>query len=68
MNDKFEIFKITLNVLVVNCVIGLAISYFSQLFTIIPDINFLEACGVYCIFTPINHMLSTMFSDKENKL
>ena len=62
-----EKLKITINVVVVTTVIGLALSYLSQLFTIVPDINeYREAhdgplcpdCGavtqrVYSMATPI---------------
>ena len=57
-----EKLKITINVVVVTTVIGLALSYLSQLFTIVPDINFLEAVGIYCLWTPIHHT----FTRKEN--
>ena len=48
--------KLTLNILLFTCIISLAISYVSQLFyPYIPKVNFLEAVGVYCLFTPIHH-------------
>lgn len=65
MNSKFETFKITTNILVVTSVIALALSYASQLLYLVPDLNFLEACGVYCIWTPINHMLSALFGNNK---
>ena len=50
-----ERFKVIINILAVTCVIGLAISYATQLLTVVPDLNFLEAVGIYAIWTPIHH-------------
>lgn len=60
-----EKFKIVLNVILVTSVIGLAISYLTQLVTILPKLSFLEAVGVYCLWTPIHHYLSDL-GKKEN--
>ena len=50
--------KLTLNILFFTSIIGLAISYVSQLlYPYIPKFNFLEAVGVYCLWTPINHFI-----------
>jgi len=50
-------FRIVLNVLIVTSVIGLAISYLTTLLPqAFPHLNFLEAVGVYCIWTPIHHL------------
>jgi hypothetical protein len=59
-------FKILINILVVTTVVGLAVSYVTQLFTIIPDLNFLEAVGVYCIWTPIHHTFTTITTENQN--
>lgn len=61
-----EKFKITLNVIVVTCVIGLAISYLTQLIPMLPKLSFLEAIGVYCIWTPIHHYLSSFGKDNND--
>jgi hypothetical protein len=45
-------------VTLVTCIVGLALSYVTQLFPFLPQLNFLEACGVYCIWTPINNLLT----------
>ena len=58
-----EKIKITLNVLVVTCVIGLAISYLTQLITVLPKLSFLEAVGIYCLWTPIHHFLGSFEKD-----
>jgi len=58
-----EKLKITLNVIIVTCVIGLAISYLTQLIPMLPKLNFLEAIGVYCIWTPIHHYLGSIGKD-----
>jgi hypothetical protein len=57
-----EKIKILLNILIVTCVISLAISYLTQLLNLPFKLNFLEAVGVYCLWTPIHHT----FSKKEN--
>jgi hypothetical protein len=59
-----EKLKIVTNILIVTSVVGLAISYLSQLSTLIPDINFLEAVGIYCLWTPIHHYISSSFPSK----
>jgi len=55
-----ERFKVVINILVVTSVIGLAISYATQLLTAVPDLNFLEAVGIYAIWTPIHHSLNSL--------
>lgn len=59
-----EKLKVVINILIVTSVIGLAISYVSQLVEVIPDVNFLEAVGIYCIWTPIHHLISNTFPAK----
>lgn len=58
-----EKLKITFNVIVVTCVIGLAISYVSQLIDAIPNLSFLEGIGIYCLWTPIHHFLNSFGKD-----
>jgi len=57
--------KIVLNVLFVTSVIGLAISYLSILLPQIPDLNFLEAVGVYTILLPINEFIKSILERNE---
>jgi len=57
-----EKLKILFNILLVTSVIGLAISYLTQLIPLPFKLNFLEAVGVYCLWTPIHHS----FTKKEN--
>ena len=57
-----EKIKILGNILIVTCVIGLALSYVTQLLNLPVKLNFLEAVGVYCLWTPIHHT----FGRKEN--
>jgi len=59
-------FKIVINILVVTTIVGLAISYITQLFTILPDLNFLESVGIYCIWTPIHHTFISITNESEN--
>ena len=51
--------KAVLNVLLVTIIVGLAISYISQLVTAMPDLNFLEAVGAYCLSLPITQLLKS---------
>lgn len=57
--------KIVLNVLFVTSVIGLAISYLTILLPQIPDLNFLESVGVYCMLLPINEFLKSILENNE---
>lgn len=57
-----EKFKILLNILLVTTIIGLALSYLTQIIPIPFKLNFLEAVGVYAIWTPIHHT----FTNKDN--
>ncbi len=57
-----EKIKILLNILLVTCIVGLALSYVTQLLNLPFKLNFLEAVGVYCLWTPIHHT----FTRKEN--
>jgi hypothetical protein len=56
-----EKIKILLNILLVTCIVGLAMSYLTQLLNLPFKLNFLEAVGVYCLWTPIHHT----FNSKE---
>jgi hypothetical protein len=60
-----EKLKISLNVIVVTCIIGLAISYATILIPRLPHLNFLEAIGLYCLWTPIHHFFNSI--GKDNK-
>ena len=50
-------------VTMVTCIVGLALSYVTQIIPQFPKLNFLEAVGVYCIWTPIHNLL--MRRDEE---
>ena len=54
MNDRI---KLALQVTIFTCIVGLAISYVTQLVPNFPKLNFLEAIGVYCLWTPIHNFL-----------
>jgi hypothetical protein len=49
---------IALQVIFVTCIIGLAISYFTKLINVLPDLNFFEAVGVYALFIPLHVALT----------
>jgi hypothetical protein len=51
--------KAVLNVLLITSIFGLAISYVSQLLDIMPDLNFLESVGLYCLAIPITQLLKS---------
>lgn len=53
-----EKLKILLNILLVTSVIGLALSYLTQIIPLPFKLNFLEAVGVYALWTPIHHTLT----------
>jgi len=50
---------IALQVVFVTCIIGLAISYFTKLINVLPDLSFLEAVGLYALYMPIHHALTS---------
>ena len=57
--------KLVFNVLFVTSIIGLAISYLSILIPQIPDLNFLEALGIYSILLPINEFLKSIMERND---
>jgi hypothetical protein len=57
--------KSVLNVLLITTIVGLAISYVSQLLTTIPDLNFLEAVGAYCLSLPLIQLLKSAAGDND---
>ena len=57
--------RIMLNVIVFTCIIGLALSYVTNLISGLPKLNFLEAVGVYCLWTPIHHGINSMVNGKS---
>lgn len=57
--------KIVLNVLFITTIIGLAISYITILLPQIPDLNFLESVGLYCMLLPINEFLKSIFENND---
>jgi hypothetical protein len=57
--------KLVFNVLFVTSIIALAISYLSILLPQIPDLNFLEAVGVYTILLPINEFLKSIMERND---
>jgi hypothetical protein len=57
--------KAVLNVLLITSIFGLAISYISQLLTIMPDLNFLEAIGIYCLSIPVTQLLKSAIENED---
>ena len=57
--------RAVLNVLLITTIVGLAVSYVSQLVTAMPDLNFLEAIGVYCLSLPITQLLKSAVGDND---
>jgi hypothetical protein len=57
--------KAVLNVLLITSIFGLAISYVSQLLTIMPDLNFLEAIGIYCLSIPVTQLLKSAIENED---
>ena len=56
---NFTKIRMAINVAIVTSIIGLAISYFTQLIDVIPDLTFLESVGIYALYMPIHHSLIT---------
>ena len=56
---------VTLNVVFITTIVSLAVSHATQLIDFIPDLNFLEAAGVYCIWIPI-HSFFTTYNNQNN--
>ncbi len=54
MKEKIQLI---LNITIVTSVIGLALSYVTQIVPNFPKLNFLEAIGVYCLWNPIHNLL-----------
>ncbi len=57
--------KIVLNVLFMTSIIGLAISYLTILLPQIPDLNFLESVGLYCMLLPVNEFIKSILESNE---
>jgi len=49
--------RIVIQVTIFTCIVGLALSYLTQIVPNLPKLNFLEAIGVYCLWTPIHNIL-----------
>lgn len=64
--NKGRNFRVMMNVLAFTSIIGLAISYATTLIhPYLPKLNFLEAVGVYCLWTPLHHGLNSMINGKN---
>jgi hypothetical protein len=57
--------RIVFNVLFITTIIGLAISYLTILLPQLPDLNFLESVGLYCMLLPVNEFLKSIFENNE---
>lgn len=62
MNFKF---RLLIQVTIFTCIVGLALSYVTQLVPNFPKLNFLEAIGVYCLWTPIHNFLVRNDDDEQ---
>ncbi len=63
--NKLNKFKIAINVIAVTSIIGLAISYITILLPQLPDLNFLESVGIYCMLIPVNEFLKSILENNE---
>lgn len=50
---------IALQVMFVTSIIGLAISYFTRLIDVIPDLNFFESIGIYALYMPLHYAITS---------
>lgn len=57
--------KVIGNVLFMTTILGLAISYLTILLPNLPDLNFLESVGVYCILLPVNELIKSILNGEE---
>jgi len=61
------IYKIraVLHIILITVVVGLAISYATLLSDLVPDLNFLEAIGIYCLSLPLTQLFKSMIEPDE---
>jgi hypothetical protein len=60
--------SIALQVIFVTSIIGLAISYFTKIIDIIPDLNFFEAVGIYALYMPLHHTISSSLNKSDEPI
>lgn len=49
--------RAVLHVILITVVVGLAISYATLLSDLVPDLNFLESIGIYCLSLQIESVV-----------
>ena len=52
--------RAVLQVILITTVVGLAISYATLLSDLVPDLNFLESIGIYCLSLPLTQLFKSM--------
>ena len=60
--------SIALQVMLVTSIIGLAISYFTKLIDLLPDLDFFQAVGVYALYMPLHHTISSFFNKSDEPI
>lgn len=57
--------KAVLQVMLITTVVGLAISYVTLLANFLPDLNFLESIGIYCLTLPLTQLFKSIIEPDE---
>ncbi len=57
--------RAVLHVILITVVVGLAISYATLLSDLVPDLNFLESIGIYCLSLPLTQLFKSMIEPDE---
>ncbi len=57
--------RAVLHIILVTVVVGLAMSYATLLSNLVPDLNFLEAIGIYCLSLPVTQLFKSMIEPDE---
>jgi hypothetical protein len=57
--------RAVLHVILLTVVVGLAISYATLLSDLVPDLNFLESIGIYCLLLPLTQLFKSIIEPDE---
>lgn len=57
--------RAVLHVILITVVVGLAISYATLLSDLVPDLNFLESIGIYCLSLPLTQLFKSMIEPDD---
>ena len=60
--------SIALQVMLVTSIIGLAISYFTKLIYVLPDLDFFQSVGVYALYMPLHHTFISLSNKSDESI